>query len=143
MNNKSVMCAQGNGKKLIIIGIAIIIAAIVFSVSIFSDVEGGRDEDVIATLLVIVEYGGIAVGIFTIVVGVKYSKTYIAIYEDYIQGEGLIKFSRGAFTLKYDRINGAFANKDKLFINSGGIAYKIGVGEYTADKMARYINEKI
>ena len=96
-----------------------------------------------AVIVLAIEYLLIAAGIFVIVTGKKYSKTYICVFEGYIQGEGLINFSRGSFSLEYGKVTSVFFSKDKLIINSSGVLYKIGVSENEASKIAKYINDKI
>lgn len=141
--NKPVISVQGSGKKLILIGIAMIIFAAIFLAACASDVEGSRDEETLIQTFFIITVLIEGVGIFVIVTGVKFSKTYISVFEDYIQGEGLVNFSRGSFSLKYNKITSAIANKDRLLINSNGVIYKIGISSSDSSRIVRYINDKI
>jgi len=141
--NNPIISVQGSGKKLIMIGIAIIIFTVIITTVFSFGIEGSRNADELAMTTTIIDLLIKCVGIFIIVIGAKFSKTYISVFENYIQGEGLINFTRASFSLSYDKISSVSVNKDKLLINSNGVIYKIGVSSSDASRIAKYINNRI
>lgn len=143
--DKPIIEAKGSGKALIIVGLAMFIIA--GAIPIILAQMGApimKGEDMTEDLLLFVPFlGMMALGGFLISHGAKYGKCKLNVFEDYIEGSGVVKGVVREFNLKYDKISDVTKNKGVLDILSSGEKYELSLNEEEALKIFGFIKNKI
>ncbi len=87
------------------------------------------------------------IGLFVMILPAIWGGTYIQVFEDHIEGKGLVgdmvKNVKETFYLSYNQISNITTSKNIVIINAGGKTYKVMTDKDTAQKVFQYCNEKI
>ena len=84
------------------------------------------------------------IALLAFVMSFRYSGTYLDIYEDHIEGKGLvgIKYMHSIY-FTYDKIGNVTAEKSYLCIHADGKNFKISTTKEKAEEFFRFIKSKM